>query len=85
MDKKTATEFVDRIEAHRAQEGGIWQEMRDRADYQTHEDKTIKSIIDQRKAARDLLEEAEADLGAFDWVDDGDGNFVPREETEAAG
>ena len=83
MDKKTATEFVERIEAHREQEDAIWQEMRDRPDYEMHEDKTIKGILDARKKGRDLLEEAAADLGAFDWVDDGTGNFVPREEVEA--
>jgi Zn-dependent M32 family carboxypeptidase len=83
MDKQTATTFVERIEAHRAQEAAIWQEMRQRDDYETHEDKSISAILDARKRARDLLEEAESDLAAFDWVDDGSGNFVPREELEA--
>jgi uncharacterized protein (UPF0335 family) len=80
MDKATATRFVERIEAHREQEQAIWQEMRDRPDYAMHEGKTIKSIIDQRKQARDLLEESEGDLDAFDWVENEDGDFVPREE-----
>lgn len=83
MDKKTATEFVERIEAHRAQEEAIWQEMRDRDDYAMHEDKTIKGIIDMRKTARDMTDEANADLGAFDWVENADGDLVPREEIEA--
>lgn len=83
MDKQTALSFVERIEAHREKETAIWQEMRQRADYEMHEDKSIVAIVDARKRARDLLEEAESDLGAFDWVDDGTGNFVPREEVEA--
>jgi uncharacterized protein (UPF0335 family) len=83
MDKATATGFVERIEAHRAEEGAIWDEMRDHVNYEMHEDKSIKAIIEARKKARDLLSEADADLGAFDWVDDGTGNFVPREEVEA--
>jgi len=80
MDKAAATEFVSRIEEHREQEAAIWQEMRQRPDYQMNEDKTLAAILDARKRARDLLEEAESDLAAFDWVDDGTGNFVPREE-----
>jgi Zn-dependent M32 family carboxypeptidase len=83
MDKVTATEFVRRIEAHREQEEVIWQEMRSREDYEMHEDQTIASIISQRKAARELIAESEADLSAFDWVDDGSGNSVPREEEAA--
>lgn len=83
MDKKTATDFVGRIEAHREKETGIWQEMRARPDYEMHEDKSIESILDERQRARELLESAEGSLGAFDWVDDGTGNFVPREEMEA--
>jgi hypothetical protein len=83
MDKQTALGFVERIEAHREKESAIWQEMRQRPDYGMHEDKSIIAIVDARKRARDLLEEAESDLGAFDWVDDGTGNFVPREEVEA--
>lgn len=84
MDKKTATEFVQRIEAHRAQEQAIWDEMRARPDYEMHEDNSIRDILDSRQKARDLTEDAEASLGAFDWVDDGTGNFVPREELETA-
>jgi Zn-dependent M32 family carboxypeptidase len=83
MDKKTATEFVERIEAHRDQERAIWQEMREHPDYQMHEDKAIKGIIDAREKAHGLIEEADAGLGAFDWIDDGTGNFVPREEVDA--
>jgi len=84
MDKHTATDFVNRIEAHREKEAAIWQEMRARPDYGMNEDKTIAAIIDARQKARDLLEEADGDLDAFDWVDDGTGNFVPREEVETA-
>jgi uncharacterized protein (UPF0335 family) len=83
MDKLTATKFIERIERHRAEEDAIWAEMRDRPDYESNEDKTIKSILDARKKGRDLLEEADADLGTFDWVDDGTGNFVPREDVSA--
>jgi Zn-dependent M32 family carboxypeptidase len=83
MDKPTATRFVERIEAHREKETAIWQEMRERADYQMHEDKSIESILDERQSARELMESAESGLAAFDWVDDGTGNFVPREEVEA--
>lgn len=83
MDKQTATDFLTRIEAHREKEAAIWQEMRQRDDYGMNEDKTIAAIIDARKRASDLLEEAESDLSAFDWVDDGTGNFVPREEVGA--
>lgn len=83
MDKAPAIGFVERIEAHREQEQAIWQEMRDHPDYEMHEDKTIKGILDARKKGREMMEEAEADLGAFDWVDDGTGNYVPREEVEA--
>jgi hypothetical protein len=83
MDKQTATSFIDRIEAHRERESAIWDEMRQRPDYQMNEDKSIESILDERQRARDLLESAEASLGAFDWVDDGTGNFVPREEADA--
>lgn len=83
MDKATATAFVERIEAHRAQEDSIWDEMRGREDYEMHEDKSIKAIIDARKNASALLDEAAGDLGAFDLVDDGAGNFVPREEVNA--
>ena len=84
MNKQTATEFVERIEAHRDQESTIWQEMRARPDYELNEDKTLKGILDARKRARDLLDEAAGDLDAFDWVDDGAGNFVPREELAKA-
>lgn len=80
MDKATATEFVERIEAHRAVEEDIWQEMRSRPDYQMHEDKVIASILHARKQARDLVEESEGDLASFDWIEDGEGNLVPREE-----
>lgn len=80
MDKPTATQFVSRIEAHREKEAAIWQEMRLRPDYEMHEDKSIESILEERQRARDLLESADASLDAFDWVDDGTGNFVPRSE-----
>ena len=80
MDKQTAVSFVERIEAHREQEAAIWQEMRQRADYEMNEDKSIESILDERQRARELMESAETSLSAFDWVDDGTGNFVPREE-----
>jgi uncharacterized protein (UPF0335 family) len=80
MDKATATDFIERIERHRAEEAAIWDEMRAHPDYETNEDKTIKTILDNRRKGRELQEEAEADLGAFDWVDDGTGNYVPREE-----
>jgi Zn-dependent M32 family carboxypeptidase len=83
MDKLTATKFVERIEAHREKEASIWQEMRERDDYAMNEDKSIESIIDERQRARDLLESADASLDAFDWVDDGTGNFVPRDELES--
>lgn len=83
MDKATALSFVERIETHREAEEAIWQEMRDRPDYAMHEDKVVKSIIEQRKKARDLIEESEADLGSFDWVEDEDGDLVPREELPA--
>lgn len=79
MDRKTATDFVDRIETHRREEQAIWDEMRSHPDYKTHEDKTIAGIIDARAKAHGLIEEANADLGAFDWVEDGQGNFVPHE------
>ena len=84
MDKQTATEFVTRIEAHREQEQAIWQEMRDRPGYAMHEDNVIVEILDARKTARDQLADAEANLGSFDWVDDGAGNLVPREELAQA-
>lgn len=83
MNKDTATAFVKRIERHQADEAAIWREMREHPSYQMNEDKTIKGILEARRKARDLTEEAEADLDAFDWVDDGTGNFVPREEVEA--
>lgn len=83
MDKQTAITFVERIEAHRRQEEAIWHEMRQRDDYGLHEDKSIESIIDERQRARELQKSAEGSLDAFDWVDDGTGNFVPREEVEA--
>ena len=83
MDKATATNFVERIEKHREEEAAIWQEMRAHPDYGMHEDKVIEGIISARKKARDLLEEAESDLGSFDWVENEDGEFVPREEVEA--
>lgn len=83
MDKATATAFVERIEEHRAAEEEIWSEMRARPDYEDYEGRTIKGIIDMRSKGREALEEAAADLGAFDWIDDGTGNFVPREEVPA--
>lgn len=83
MDKKAAEEFIYRIERHRAQEQALWQEMRERPGYLDNEDKAIAAILDARQKARDLTEEADADLDAFDWVDDGTGNFVPREEVAA--
>lgn len=83
MDKATATSFVERIEAHREQEEAIWQEMRDRPDYEMHEDKTITDILEARAEARTLMDDANSNLDAFDWVDDGTGNFVPREELPA--
>jgi Zn-dependent M32 family carboxypeptidase len=83
MDKQTALSFVERIEAHREKESAIWQEMRQRPDYGMNEDKSIESIIDERQRARELLESADTSLDVFDWVDDGTGNFVPREEVEA--
>lgn len=83
MDKQTALSFVERIEAHREKESAIWQEMRSRDDYGMNEDKSIGSILDERARARELLESADSSLDAFDWVDDGTGNFVPREELEA--
>ena len=83
MDKATATSFVERIEKHREEEAAIWREMRDLPDYQMHEDKVIDGIIQARKKARDLMDEAESDLGSFDWVENEDGEFVPREEVEA--
>lgn len=82
MDKRTAVDFVRRIEAHREQEQAIWQEMRDRDDYEMHEDKEITSILDERRRARELVESANASLSAFDWVDDGEGNLVPREDQD---
>lgn len=83
MDKSTATSFVNRIEQHRAQEEAIWDEMRERPDYEMHEDKAIKAILDARRKANEMLAEADTDLDAFAWVDDGTGNFVPREEVTA--
>ena len=83
MDKVTALSFVERIETHREQETAIWQEMRQRDDYEMHEDKSIEGILDERERARELMESAQASLDAFDWVDDGTGNFVPREEIDA--
>lgn len=83
MDKATATDFVARIEAHREQESAIWQEMRSVPSYEMNEDKVIADILDARKKAAGLMAEAQADLGAFDWVDDGSGNFVPRKEVSA--
>lgn len=80
MDKKTAVSFVERIEAHREEERAIWREMRDRPDYEMYEDNSIKDILEARAKAAALLEDALSGLDAFDWVDDGDGNFVPREE-----
>jgi Zn-dependent M32 family carboxypeptidase len=80
MDKRTAAKYVERIEDHRDRERAIWREMRERGDYQMHEDKSIEAILDARQRARDLMEEAESSLDAFDWVDDGTGNFVPRDE-----
>jgi hypothetical protein len=80
MNKQTAIAFITRIEAHRAQESAIWDEMRARPDYQMHEDKSIDSILEERQAARGLVESSDASIAAFDWVDDGTGNFVPREE-----
>jgi uncharacterized protein (UPF0335 family) len=80
MDKATATAFIELIERHRAEEAAIWDDMRNRDDYESNEDKTIKSILDARRKGREMLEEADADLGAFDWVDDGTGNYVPRAE-----
>lgn len=82
MDKRTATDFVKRIEAHREQEQAIWQEMRRRPDYEMHEDKSIESILDERERGRELFQEANASLDAFDWVDDGEGNLVPREDQD---
>jgi hypothetical protein len=83
MDKQTATDFVNRLETHRANEKAIWNEMRSRPDYGMNEDKSIESVLDERQRARELQESADASLDAFDWVDDGTGNFVPREEVEA--
>lgn len=80
MDKQTATGFVTRIEAHREQEDAIWQEMRQRDDYETHEDKVIASILEQRADARSLTDEAQSSLDAFDWVENENGDLVPREE-----
>lgn len=81
MDKQTATDFVSRIEAHREQEQVIWQEMRDRPDYAMHEDKVVEAIIDQRANAKTLVGEAQSSLDSFDWVEDENGDLVPREET----
>jgi Zn-dependent M32 family carboxypeptidase len=80
MDKATATAFVERIEAHREREEAIWQEMRDRPDYEMHEDKMVKGIIDARKSARALVDEANSDLASFDWVEDSEGDLVPIED-----
>lgn len=66
MDTKTATKFVERIEAHRAGEDAIWQEMRDRDDYEMHEDKDIAEALRARKVARTKAEESEVILSAFD-------------------
>jgi hypothetical protein len=82
VDKQTATAFVERIETHRGKEAAIWQEMRQRPDYAMHEDKSIESILEERKSAREFMESAQSSLDAFDWVDDGTGNFVPRDEIE---
>lgn len=68
MDKNTATDFVTRIEAHRETEAAIWQEMRERPDFGMNEDKTIAAILDARKRARDLMEEADSDLAAFEFA-----------------
>lgn len=83
MDKKTATDFVERIEAHHRAEEAIWQEMLEHPDYEMHEDKIIRSVIKARAGAREQLDQAEADLGSFDWVDDGEGGLAPREEVAA--
>lgn len=80
MDKRTATDFVARIESHREAEAAIWDEMRSRPDYAMHEDKVIESILDQRANARSLTEEAQSSLDSFDWVEDENGDLVPREE-----
>jgi Zn-dependent M32 family carboxypeptidase len=80
MDKQTATDFVTRIEAHREQEQAIWQEMRNRPDYAMHEDKVVESIIDQRANARSLTDDAQSSLDSFDWIEDENGDLVPREE-----
>lgn len=80
MDKATATAFVERIEKHRAAEEAIWQEMIEHPAYEMHEDKIVRSIIDARKKARALLNEAETDLGSFDWVSDEDGEVVERQD-----
>lgn len=80
MDKETALGFVERIEAHRSQEEAIWDEMRGHADYGQNEDRAIDEILDWRRQARQINDEAMSALAAFDWVDDGTGNFVPHEE-----
>lgn len=84
MNKQTAIEFVSRIEAHREKEAAIWREMRQRPDFEMNEDKSIESVLDERRRAGELMESADASLDAFDWVDDGTGNFVPREEATNA-
>jgi uncharacterized protein (UPF0335 family) len=78
MDKATAWDFVKRIEAHRKAEERIWQEMRNHGDYEPNEDVTIRDILDARKKGNALMAEADAQLDAFDWVEDANGDFVPR-------
>ena len=83
MDKATATEFVERIELRRREaqmmESAIWRQMRERDDYEMNEDRTIADILEARAKARAITEQADADLGSFDWVENEDGDFVPRE------
>lgn len=77
MNKLTALKYIDRIEAHRKAEEAIWDEMRAEPTYERNEDNTLKDIIDRRADAASTAAEADADLDAFNWVDDGSGNLVP--------
>ena len=79
MSRKFVEDFIARVEKHRAEEEALWAALRKEPGYEDNQDKDIAFILQTRAQVRTLREDADGVLGGFDLVDDGTGNFVPRE------
>lgn len=85
LNSKTALSYIERIEKSRDEaakyESSILREVRAEPDYESNADKDLLEAVRLRAEARQILDDANAIIGAFDWVyDESTGENVPKED-----